>query len=31
MIRLSLAALVAFNILKENKMKDLMDTLAKLY
>jgi hypothetical protein len=30
-IRLSLAALVAFNILKEKTMKDLMDALAKLY
>jgi hypothetical protein len=30
-IRLSLAASVAFNILKEKTTKDLMDTLAKLY
>jgi hypothetical protein len=30
-IRLSLAASVAFNISKEKTMKDLMDTLAKLY
>ena len=30
-IRLSLAASVAFNILKEKTMKGLMDTLAKLY
>jgi hypothetical protein len=30
-IRLSLAASVAFNISKENTMKDLMDALAKLY
>jgi hypothetical protein len=31
MIRLSLAASVAFNILKEKTTKDLMDALAKLY
>jgi hypothetical protein len=31
MIRLSLIASVAFNISKENTMKELMDTLAKLY
>jgi hypothetical protein len=31
MIRLSLAASVAFNISKEKTMKDLMDALAKLY
>jgi hypothetical protein len=31
MIWLSLAASVAFNISKEKKTKDLMDTLAKLY
>jgi hypothetical protein len=31
MIRLSLAASVAFNISKEKTTKDLMDTLAKLY
>jgi hypothetical protein len=31
MIRLSLVVSVAFNILKEKTMKDLMDTLAKLY
>jgi hypothetical protein len=31
MIRLSLAASVAFNISKEKTMKDLMDVLAKLY
>jgi hypothetical protein len=31
MIRMSLAASVAFNILKENTMKELMDALAKLY
>jgi hypothetical protein len=31
MIRLSLAASVAFNISKEKTMKGLMDTLAKLY
>jgi hypothetical protein len=30
-IRLSLAMSVDFNILKEKKMKDLMDALAKLY
>jgi hypothetical protein len=30
-IQLSLAASVAFNISKENTMKDLMDALAKLY
>jgi hypothetical protein len=30
-IRLSLAASVAFNILKEKTMKDLIDALAKLY
>jgi hypothetical protein len=30
-IRLSLAALVAFNISKENTTKGLMDALAKLY
>jgi hypothetical protein len=30
-IRLSLAALVAFNILKEKTTKELMDALAKLY
>jgi hypothetical protein len=30
-IRLSLAALVAFNILKEKTMKEMMDALAKLY
>ena len=31
MIRLSLAASVAFNISKEKTTKDLMDALAKLY
>jgi hypothetical protein len=31
MIRISLAASVAFNILRENTMKGLMDMLAKLY
>ena len=31
MIWLSLAALVAFNILKENTTKEMMDALAKLY
>jgi hypothetical protein len=31
MIRLSLETLVDFNILKENKMKELMDALDKLY
>jgi hypothetical protein len=31
MIRLSLAASVAFNISKENTTKEKMDTLAKLY
>ena len=31
MIRLSLAASVAFNISKENTMKELMYTLDKLY
>ena len=30
-IWLSLATLVAFNISKENKMKEMMDALAKLY
>jgi hypothetical protein len=30
-IRLSLATLMAFNILKENTTKELMDALAKLY
>jgi hypothetical protein len=30
-IQLSLAASVAFNILKEKKMKELMDALVKLY
>jgi hypothetical protein len=31
MIRLSLASSMAFNILKEKTMKELMDALAKLY
>jgi hypothetical protein len=31
MIRMSLAMSVAFNISKEKTMKELMDTLAKLY
>jgi hypothetical protein len=31
MIRLSLVVSVALNILKEKTMKDMMDTLAKLY
>jgi hypothetical protein len=31
MIRLSLATSVAFNILKENTRKELIDALAKLY